>query len=141
MTEKYLILISGVQGAGKTTLAKLLTASTGDITSSVMFAADDYFYQPDGSYVFDPDKLGTAHRVCFENTERAMSEQVERVIVHNTFSREKEITPYAELAEWHKYKLISVVVENRHGNKDVHGVPQEVREAFAQRIKSRLKLL
>ena len=136
MTDNHLILISGVQGAGKTTLAKLLVETDG-----AMFAADDYFYKPDGTYEFDATKLGHAHKLGEANNASAMSRRVSRVVVHNTFSRARELKPYIALAEHYKYRLISVVAENHHGSKDVHGVPQEVREEFATRIKQRLKLV
>lgn len=49
---------------------------------------------------------------------------IHHVIVHNTFTTEKEIKPYQELAEKYSYTLISLIVENRHGNESIHDVPE-----------------
>lgn len=38
------------------------------------------------------------------------------------------------------YRVVSLVVENRHGNRDVHNVPDEVKGKQEQRIKNSLKL-
>ncbi len=36
--------------------------------------------------------------------------------------------PYLKLAEKYDYKVVSLIVENRHGNKSVHNVPDETME-------------
>lgn len=129
----------GVQGCGKTTLAHAICDGHVD---AVVYAADDYFDQPDGTYLFDADKLYAAHKTCQRNTETAMEvAHTQLIIVTNTFATERELKPYVALAEKHGYRLTSVVVENRHGNKDVHNVPQEVREAIAGKIKNSIKLV
>ena len=33
--------------------------------------------------------------------------------------------PYFDLAEKHDYEVVSLIVENRHGNSNIHGVPEE----------------
>lgn len=139
MTERTLLLLRGVQGSGKTTLAKLISSLCDP--AAPCFAADDYFYNDDGAYVFVPEKLGKAHAQCLSSTTQAMRDGHNVVVVHNTFSRAGELTPYQTAAEELGYRVIVVVVENRHDNVDVHSVPQEVREEFARRIKSSLKLL
>ena len=138
--QKTLVLLRGVQGSGKTSLARTITSFV-DTKNKIMFAADDFFYQADGSYVFDIDKLHTAHKVCFEATVQTLDLGEPLVVVHNTFSRVAELTPYIKAAEERGYKTSVVVVENRHGSTDVHKVPQEMREEFAQRIKSNIKLI
>jgi predicted kinase len=134
---KTLILLRGVQGCGKTSFATLIANALG----APMFAADDWFYKDDGSYEFVLEDLGRAHAKCKSNVEIAMGDEVEVIIVHNTFGTNKEIRPYAKMAEDHGYRLVSLVVENRHGNKDLHNVPQEVREAMADKIKNSIKLV
>lgn len=142
--SKDLILLRGVQGSGKTSLAKLiegLALGASPTAEALAFAADDYFYQEDGSYKFDPDQLHRAHKLCLNKTIAAMAAGESVVIVHNTFSRASELTPYMKAAEEHGYRTFSIIVENRHGGVDVHSVPQEVREDFAKRIKASTKLI
>ncbi|AHK11220.1 hypothetical protein S14_111 [Shewanella sp. phage 1/4] len=42
------------------------------------------------------------------------------IVVHNTNTSERELKPYLKLAEEHSYEVVSLVVENRHGNHDMH---------------------
>lgn len=134
-----LILLRGVQGSGKTTFARLIASLCSP--PAPCFAADDYFYDATGEYKFDVTKLGIAHKQCLTSTIAAMDVATPVVVVHNTFSRASELTPYMKAAEERGYQTIVSVVENRHGNKDVHSVPQEVRDEFAVRIKNSLKLV
>jgi len=59
--------------------------------------------------------------------------------VANTFTTDKEIKPYKELAERYGYMLMSIIVENRHGNKSIHGVPEETMEAMEKRFTVKLR--
>lgn len=139
--SKTLWILRSVSGAGKTTLAQTLQEH---LPNSVAISADDYFYQlgSDGAmnYNFDASKLGEAHNECKAYVEEYMIDDFDNIIVHNTNTTEKEIKPYTDFAEKYGYKVISLVVENRHGNNDVHNVPQEVREKQEQRLKDSLKL-
>lgn len=107
-----------------------------------VYSADDYFYEngPNpGEYDFDREKLGAAHGQCKARTESAMASGVAKVFVANTFTTEKEIKPYKELAEQYGYMLMSIIVENRHGNKSVHGVPEETMVAMEERFNVKLR--
>ena len=65
----------------------------------------------------------------------------QQIVVSNTFTTQKELRPYLELAKEHDYSITVLVVENYHGNKDIHNVPQEKRELQAQKLKDNLRLL
>ena len=133
---KTLILLRGIPGAGKTTVSELF----GDGTT--IHSADDYFYEngPNpGEYDFDRDKLGAAHAQCKFLTELAMKNGAEKVVVANTFTTEKEIKPYKELADAHNYRFVSLIVENRHGNASVHSVPEEALQAMETRFTYKLR--
>ena len=62
------------------------------------------------------------------------------IIVSNTSTTEKELQPYLELAKKYDYKVVSLIVENRHGNKDIHGVPEETLVKMENRFKQNIKL-
>lgn len=133
--NKTIYLVRGVSGSGKTTLAKEMTRLLGSCAKEI--SADNYFYQ-DGVYLFDVNKLDQAHNMCKYHTEKAMAEGCMNIFVHNTFTREKEIAPYTELAEKYGYKVVSMIVENRHGNSSVHDVPEETLKKQKDRFSVKL---
>ena len=122
----------GVSGAGKTTLAKMLGGE--------LFEADQYFEFESG-YNFNPRKLHLAHMACLENCEAAMLNCARRIVVSNTFTTQAELQPYLELAKEHGYSITVILVENYHGNKGIHNVPQETRELQSQKLKDNLRLI
>jgi predicted kinase len=111
---KELFLLRGVPGAGKSTLAKSLGGSH--------MEADKYF-EYEGKYEFDASKLKDAHAWCRNAVSVWMTNSVERVVVSNTFTMEFEMQPYYDLAEKYGYRVYSLIVENRHGGVNEHGVP------------------
>jgi len=131
-----LIIVRGLPGSGKTTIAEYLSEETGRIPYPV-YSADDYF-MVDGEYKFDAEKLGAAHGSCKYNTEQALIANVPKVFVANTFTTEKEIKPYQELAQQYGYRFVSLIVENRHGNSSVHNVPDETMEKMKNRFTVKL---
>jgi hypothetical protein len=46
--------------------------------------------------------------------------------------------PYFELAKTYGYKTFSIVVENRHGNESIHGVPEDKLEQMKSRFEIKL---
>lgn len=131
-----LFLLRGLPGSGKTTLATDLAGG-----KPIVFAADDYFYEngPNpGVYDFDVTKLHAAHKQCFERTKAALEQGVQLVFVTNTFTTEKELKPYLELGKELGVQVISLVVENRHGNQSVHGVPRETIGKMVDRFSLKL---
>lgn len=135
--NKTLYILRGVSGSGKTTLAKTLCEN---LRNAKMFAADDFFYV-NGVYNFDRAKLRHAHVSCKVRVEEAMKiHKIENVILHNTVTTEREICVYEDLAKEYGYKIVSLVVENRHGNTSVHDVPKETLEIQESRLRNSLKL-
>lgn len=112
-----LILIRGLPGSGKTTLAKaLLRAGEAD----EHFEAD-MFFEKDGIYTYDPDNIARAHKWCYDQT-KYMLGCGHRVIVSNTFSREFEAATYFSLLENRSELQILMCFGNW---PNVHGVPDE----------------
>ena len=54
-----------------------------------------------------------------------MTNSVPKVVISNTFTQAWEMDYYFELAKEHGYRVYSLVVENRHGGVNEHGVPEE----------------
>jgi len=127
---KELFLLRGLPGSGKTTLAKSI--------DGIIIEADQYFME-NGEYKFDGSKIKLAHRYCQSQTEAWMKVDspqvnVSKIIVSNTFTQEWEMEHYYKLAETYGYRVYSIIVENRHGGVNVHGVPddkvQQMRDRF-----------
>ena len=113
-----LILVRGVSGAGKSTIADMMDW-LGHRT--VSFSTDDMF-MVDGNYEFDPSLLGENHAATVQKVRDIMIARYEvkiseTIIVHNTFTEEWEMKPYFELAEEFNWRVHTIIVENRHGSK------------------------
>jgi len=144
MKEKRLVLVRGLPGSGKTTLAEMLQS----YQDAIMFSTDDLF-MVDREYKFDASKLPEYHKKNIEKVEEKM-EMVERmkggdwdcmldtIIVHNTFTEEWEMNPYYHLAEKYDWAVISLIVENRHEGKSTHDVPDVAIENMRSRFEIKL---
>lgn len=133
-----LILLRGLPGSGKSTLARHLFPQR-------VFEADQYFYDHKGNYIFDAAQLHDAHKWCQSRVREAMDinketngEEYSEIVVSNTSTTEKELKPYLDLADEYGYQVVSLIVENRHGNKSVHNVPDETIERMKQRFSIKL---
>lgn len=118
-----LILIRGLPGSGKSTIANLMTECH-------HVEADHFFLNAMGEYEFNPAKLPMAHEACFLLT-KALLEEHNNVVVANTFSRQWEIQPYLDLAK--KMGIQPILIEAKGNFKSIHNVPEEA----IQRMKDR----
>jgi predicted kinase len=130
---KKLIILRGLPGAGKSTLAKELA----QLYNAVHIEADMYFMQ-NGKYVFDLSRIFDAHQWCQQAVWDHMRSK-HSIILSNTSTTEKELKPYLDLAEIHDYTVVSLVVENRHGNCNIHDVPENTLERMQNRFSIKLR--
>lgn len=132
--NKSLIILRGLPGAGKSTLANILAEKKYPV-----FSIDDYFTNTvSGEYDFDFTQNHLAYQLCLGNCEAAMKEGVEKIFLDNVFSLEWEIEPYFKLAKNFSYTIFVLTVENYHGNKNVHGVSEEQIKKIANKYKVKL---
>jgi predicted kinase len=129
MRELY--LLRGLPGAGKSTLAKSLGGKH--------FEADMFFTGPDGGYNFDISKLKEAHGSCRLGCEMEMKLGTERVVVSNTFTQEWELEPFLDFAKKYRYVVYSLIVENRHGGVNTHGVTEDKLTQMEDRFHIKLR--
>jgi predicted kinase len=129
--EKILYICRGIPGAGKSTFAKTLGGQH--------YEADMFFIDPIlGEYKFDGSKIKLAHEWCQNRVEGDMILNMNKIVVSNTFTQEWEMEPYFELAKKYGYKTFSIVVENRHGGVNQHGVPEDKLQIMKDRFKINL---
>ena len=72
--------------------------------------------------------------VTFLPYRQLMKDEEELIVVHNTFTADWEMDAYFDLAREHGYAVHTIIVENRHGSKNVHDVPQDVVKAQIERF-------
>lgn len=127
-----LYLVRGLPGAGKSTFARKLAYCM----EAGFYEADMYFMQ-DGEYKFNPSSLTNAHAWC-QGAVKCQLELELSVVVSNTSTTEKEVQVYKDIAEQYGANFVSLVVENRHGNKSVHNVPDGVLQRMHSRFSVKL---
>jgi len=144
--SKKLYLVRGLPGSGKSTLGDILKGENGS-----KFEADTFFmvkkengevidrHVENGVYDYDKDLIGNAHSDCLSRTENSMSNDVENVVVTNTFTQEWEMEKYYELAIKYDYQVFSIIVENRHGGIDKHNVPNKSLKNMERRFDIKLR--
>jgi 2',3'-cyclic-nucleotide 3'-phosphodiesterase/NEDD4-binding protein 2 len=138
--ENTLILIRHVSGAGSSTLANSIKEICDIGRVRCVVAAADQYFEKDGEYKWNPAELFQAHSECQKKVANAMFFKVPVVIVTNTFTSQKDMDAYIQFAEEYHYRLVSFVLENRHGNKDIHNVPEKTLQIQETKIKNSLKL-
>ena len=143
---KTLIILRGVSGSGKSDFANFLSTTHNNayvgktnVAPVVVCCADDYHIK-DGVYKFKLENLGEAHLQCRLKAFEAMKNETGLVIIANANTKEGDFYYYQELARQFSYKFISLVLENRHGNCDVHNVPENVLEILEKNLRNSLKL-
>ena len=138
MIPKVLTLVRGLPGSGKSTFANFIW------NDYSICEADKFFVDKDGNYKFDATKLPEAHKWCREQVEIRMIDNIANpqyypeIVVSNTFTQEWEMAEYYKLAEKYGYTVFSIIVENRHGGVNEHGVPNDKLDAMRTRFQIKL---
>lgn len=133
-----LILLRGLPGSGKTTLGEIIMYYPGSTNSNIVLSADDFFTDVNGVYNFDATKLKEAHNDCLLRCADRMKNELAKIVVANTFTQEWEMEKYFEIADRYKYRVHSIIVENRHDGKNVHGVPEDKLQQMKDRFQIKL---
>jgi predicted kinase len=132
--NKTLTIVRGLPGSGKSTFSNFIW------NDYAICEADKFFYDSEGHYLFEPSKLKQAHEWCREEVEKRMIENQNNpqyypeIVVSNTFTQEWEMQAYLDLAKKYDYKVFSIIVENRHGNTNIHGVPDDTLKKMKDRF-------
>lgn len=130
--QRSLVLLRGLPGSGKTSLAAVLSENG----RYPVFSVDSYFTdEASGEYVFRHTENHLAYKSCEAGTRDALKRGVAKVFVDNTFTLEWELAPYFAMAAEFGYRVHTVTVENRHGGKNTHGVSDEQLRKMASKYR------
>lgn len=126
-----LILIRGIPGSGKTTLAKELLMQGDDLFPVVHLETDMYFTDLNGKYSWSPDQVKAAHEWC-QTTAKILLNVGYTVIVSNTFSRLWEMQSYIDAATRANKPFEVHRCQGKFHN--IHRVPEDVVAKMTERM-------
>jgi Predicted kinase len=112
---RQLYLIRGLPGSGKSTFAKKIAE---------VICEADMFFEKDGAYAYDREKLPEAHAWCKEKVKEAMISGLNPIAVANTFVKRWEMDDYLNLANKNYYQVTEVTMSGPV-RKNEHKVPDE----------------
>ena len=123
--NKYLFLITGAAGAGKSTLAQKIQDNANGLIEPIseICEADEFWYiLGKGKYAFNPKLLWKAHKWCQDNAKEVMEEGA-NLIVSNTNIKPSDRRPYFDMAREYGYKVVFIHLTTQFQNQ--HGVPEK----------------
>lgn len=129
-----MIIMVGISGSGKSTRAKVLASQN---QNSIICSADDFFYDSEGVYRFNPKLLGFNHKQCQDLCKHSMEFGTELVIVDNTNLTKQEREPYKVLANEFGYVIKEEFVEcdiETAVKRNLHNVPEHSIRRMAARL-------
>jgi NEDD4-binding protein 2 len=130
-----LIILRGLPGSGKSTVARGLKSEQLDAT---ICSADNYMVDETGMYQFDPSRLSFCHQACLAAAKEAMSANQSLVVIDNTNTQKWEMRPYINAAKSAGYAVEIWEVGNRvdcdvYAQRNTHQVPVETIRKMAER--------
>lgn len=130
--NQQLILICGLPGSGKTTLAgSLLTGyNKADNNRQWRWYENDMYFEQTGPYKYDPDKMDEAWTWCQDSTRRSLDAGYS-VIVSNTFTTYMELSPYYIMTQDRPITPQVIVCYGDFGS--IHNVPNQVVSRMRER--------
>jgi len=121
MSSKHtnkLILIRGVSGSGKSTMAQQMVG--------YVHLEADMFFMKGGKYCYEPSQIKDAHSWCQQETLRNLNAG-NNVVVSNTFTCIWEMKPYLSMG----YPV--QIIEAKGNWRNVHNIPEHVIDRMKNR--------
>lgn len=119
---KELIIIRGLPGSGKSTMAKTYTG--------YRHYEADMFHVVNGMYKFRVEAVGLAHEWCIRKTKESLLAGLP-VVVSNTFTTNAEMEPYRLFCQEHG--IPCTVIEAKGNYASIHNVPADIIEKMKAR--------
>lgn len=116
--NQEIVLIRGIPGSGKSTMARAMTGYT-------HYEADMYM-QVDGIYVYNAENVTKSHDWCLASAKSSL-EEGHHVVVSNTFTKLWEMKRYIDLGFPFR------IIEATGKWPNIHGVPQDKIELMKAR--------
>ena len=126
--------IKGLSGSGKPTLAQQLVETeyaidTSETVKCAIHETDSFFVGEDGSYNFDPSRLGEYHAKNLEAFKESIDNAVQVVINSNTNTQYWEFAQYLDYAVQAGY--VTIIIDLHDGGctnaqldkRNKHGFP------------------
>lgn len=124
--KPVLILIQGIPGASKTTLAKRICSSLG-----IRFYEADQWFARSGMYRFIHEKLGTAHQWCYNKVKGNLL-YGKTCICSNTLTASYFLEKYINLANECNAEYFLIMLNTEY--KSIHNPPVEVIQVMREQL-------
>ena len=112
--ESSLVIIRGLPGSGKTTLAREIAKSCG-----YLHFESDMFHETEGGYLHDRDAMSAAQGWCYRSTRDALLAG-KKVVVSNVFTKLWQLEKFLDLSD------SVTVIECAGTYASTHDVPDKV---------------
>lgn len=114
LNDSQLVIVRGLPGSGKTTLAREISRACG-----YLHFENDLYFETEAGYVHNREQLGAAQRWCFQAARDALLAG-KKVVVSNVFTKVGHMRDFLKLTD-------SVTVIECGGDYgSTHDVPAEV---------------
>ncbi|MDO6683845.1 MULTISPECIES: hypothetical protein [unclassified Agarivorans] len=114
---KYLYIVRGPFGSGKTEFAKT-------ITENVVSCWD--YYSQYGQNKWNEELKPHADEYCRSSVSEFMEQGANTIAVTNSFSKSSDLDFYIEAAKQHQYKVFTLVMENQNSEEYKRDAPEDV---------------
>ncbi|XP_068216199.1 NEDD4-binding protein 2-like [Palaemon carinicauda] len=140
--EKIVVLMRGLPGSGKSSLAREIKGYSG-----VVLSTDDYFVDKKGRYIYEPSKISEAHSWNKNRARKMLREMKSPIIIDNTNLQAWEMKPYVQLALHNGYEIDILEPETpwkyavkELAKKNSHGVPKEKIKEMLERYEKNVQI-
>lgn len=125
---KIAVILRGVPGSGKTTLAKSFVADAERMGHTAIIHSTDDLRMVDGEYVFDPAKNTEQHAENLRRFIASCQAGINLVICDNTNIQRKDYQPYVDAAKQNGYQIATYPLPHPDSRlaawRNIHRVPE-----------------
>lgn len=119
-TMPDVIILRGLPGVGKTTIANFLAERLASENGAVVLSSYDFFMSKDGEFIFDKTKIQAAHKWNFERFKQAVAKQLSPIIIDNSNIQRFHYYHYVDYAQRHDYRVsILTLPHNNLSDKEL----------------------